>query len=263
MSNINENILNSLAILEQNLKEINSAKNQVNNVVNTSENLAKVIETYQNNFESLSKNVNSILEDSRKFNIDSIEKLSKQTKSFSDEITKLSEFDFSKSLQFIESEAIKHFEDNLLKPIDALNGQTKKIEEEVVKLTEINFQESFNKIEKEVINQFNTDFKKHLDIFDEKAQEIQIKINEFKSEISRLEEIDLKLHFNEILNSLTNLSITNQKQLLEELGTLVKQNNNLSNLFIQQKNELKNLKFILIAIIGILTISTIVNFVLN
>jgi F0F1-type ATP synthase delta subunit len=68
MSTTNENILKSLAVVEQNLKDINSAKEQVNNVVKASSDLAKVIESYQTTFESLSVNVKAVLDDSRKFN---------------------------------------------------------------------------------------------------------------------------------------------------------------------------------------------------
>ena len=56
MSITNENVLKSLAVLEQNLKDINSAKEQVDNVIKTSGNLAKVIESYRTSFESLSIN---------------------------------------------------------------------------------------------------------------------------------------------------------------------------------------------------------------
>ena len=71
MSTTNENILKSLAVLEQNLKDINSAKEQVNSVVKSSSDLAIVIESYKSTFESLSVNVKAVLDDSKKFNNDS------------------------------------------------------------------------------------------------------------------------------------------------------------------------------------------------
>ena len=136
MSTTNENILKSLALLEQNLKDINSAKEQVNNVVNTSGNLAEIVETYQRSFERLSINVQAVLDDSRKFNLDSIVKLSEQTLNFSKEITKLTELDVSKSLTLIENETIKQFQQNLSKPLEGLDEQIKNIEKEISKLIE-------------------------------------------------------------------------------------------------------------------------------
>ena len=127
MSTTNENILKSLAVLEQNLKDINSAKEQVDNVIKTSGNLAKVIESYQESFESLSINVKAVLEDSRKFNLDSIAKLTEQTNNFSKEISKLTEFDVSKSLKSIESETIKQFQQNLSKPLEGLDKQIQEV----------------------------------------------------------------------------------------------------------------------------------------
>ena len=121
MSTTNENILKSLAVLEGNLKDINSAKEQVNNVVKSSGNLANIIESYKTSFESLSINVKAVLEDSRKFNNDSIRKLSEQTTNFSKEIAKLTEFDVSKSLKSIKSETINHLQQNLSKSLEDLD----------------------------------------------------------------------------------------------------------------------------------------------
>lgn len=123
MSSIDKNILKSLAVLEGNLKDINSAKEQVNNVVESSGNLASVIESYKVSFESLSINIEAVLENSRKFNNDSIKKLSEQTTYLSKEIAKLTEFDVSKTLESIESETIKQFQQYLSKPLSDLDNK--------------------------------------------------------------------------------------------------------------------------------------------
>lgn len=133
MSTTNENILKSLAVLEQNLKDINSAKEQVNNVVKSSSDLAKVIESYQTTFESLSVNVKAVLDDSRKFNNDSIKKLSEQTTNFSKEID-----EFKKQITRIEQVDLEsHFKNLLTAITNHLDKQnielTKKYEEAISK----------------------------------------------------------------------------------------------------------------------------------
>lgn len=101
MSTTNENILKSLAALEQNLKDINSAKEQVDNILKTSENLAKVFEIYQASFEGLSKNVGVVLEDSRKFNNDSFVKLSEQIEVFKTQILRLEKVDLKSNFNLM------------------------------------------------------------------------------------------------------------------------------------------------------------------
>lgn len=230
MSTTNENILKSLAVLEQNLKDINSAKAQVNSVVKSSSDLARVIESYQTTFQSLSVNVKAVLDDSRKFNNDSIKKLSEQTTNFSKEIAKLTEFDVSKSLKSIESETIKHFQQNLSKPLEYLDKQIANIKNEVSKITEFDFKDTFTNLEKQVVKQFNTDLKLKLDELDNKTRDIQSKIDELKKQIEQLEKIDLEKHFDKLQKTLDeffgaiNLLLTNIIQMLtgvvQSLGTI-------------------------------------------
>jgi hypothetical protein len=258
MSTPNENILKSLAVLEQNLKDINSAKEQVINVVKTSGNLANVIESYQTSFESLSINVKAILEDSRKFNNDSIKKLSEQTTNFSKEIAKLTEFDVSKSLKSIESETSKQFQKNLNKPLADLNKQIRNIEKEVAKLTEFDFKNSFSIIEKEIINQFNVDLKEKLDNLENETLNLQSKIDEFNFQILRLEKIDIESHFNEILIALTNIT---DKQYLDhnkKYEEIKSQGENIFSRLNKQDKEIKLLKTILFVICGLVIIGIIV-----
>jgi hypothetical protein len=257
MSTTNENILKSLAVLEQNLKEINSAKEQVNNVVKTSGNLAKVIESYQASFESLSINVEAILEDSRRFNLDSIAKLSEKTKNFSKEIAKLTEFDVSKTLKSIEHEVIEQFQQNLIKPLNALDQQTKNIKEEVDKLTEFNFQDSFSNIEKEVINQFNINLKKQLVILDNKGQELQSRINDFKVQIIRIEKIDLEFQFSELLKKLTNQADKQHNEFSRKYEEVKYQGDGIFLRLSKQDKEIKTLKTILFIIFGLILLTTV------
>src|SRR5690606_1833654 len=158
MSTTSENILKSLAVLEQNLKDIDSAKLQVSKVVKSSDDLAKVIETYQSSFDGVSKNLKTVLSEIKSVNLDTISNLSKQTELFNKEVNKLSNLDF---------------------------------------------ETYFNSVKKEIIKQFENDLKNQLVVIDEHSKILQDEINEFKSQISRLESIDFKSHFTTLLDNVT------------------------------------------------------------
>ncbi|MEP2280657.1 hypothetical protein [Maribacter sp.] len=263
MSTTNENILKSLAVLEGNLKDINSAKEQVNNVVKSSGNLANVIESYKTSFESLSINVKAVLEDSRKFNNDSIIKLSDQTTNFSKEIAKLTEFDVSKSLESIESKTIKQLQQNLSKPLSSLDKQVRNIEKEVTKLTEYDFKDSFSNLEKQVVNQFKNDLKEKLDDLDNKALNLQSKIDEFKVQISRIEKVDLESHFNNLLTVLTNQSDKQNIERTKKYEEVISKNDNIILRLDQQDKETKALKTLLFVIIGIIIIGIVTTLIMK
>lgn len=263
MSTTNENILKSLAVLEQNLKDINSAKEQVNNVVKSSSDLAKVIESYQTTFESLSVNVKAVLDDSRKFNNDSIKKLSEQTTNFSKEIAKLTEFDVSKSLKSIESVTIKHFQQNLSKPLEDLDKQIANIKNEVSKLTEFDFKDTFTNLEKQVVSQFKTDLKEKLDELDNKTLEIQSKIDEFKQQITRIEQVDLDSHFQHHLTSVSNNLDKQNIELTKKYEEAISKSDNIILRLDQQDKETKSLKTLLFLTIGIVIIGIILTFVMK
>ena len=263
MSTTNENILKSLAVLEGNLKDINSAKEQVNNVVKSSGNLANIIESYKTSFESLSINVKAVLEDSRKFNNDSIRKLSEQTTNFSKEIAKLTEFDVSKSLKSIESETIKQFQQNLSKPLSDLDKQIANIKNEVSKLTEFDFKVTFTNLEKQVVSQFKTDLKEKLDEVDNKTLEIQSKIDEFKQQITRIEQVDLESHFQHLLTTVTNNLDKQNIELTKKYEEAISKSDNIVLRLDQQDKETKSLKTLLFLTIGIVIIGIIITFVMK
>lgn len=263
MSTTNENILKSLAVLEQNLKDINSAKEQVNSVVKSSGDLAKVIESYNATFESLSVNVKAVLEDSRKFNNDSIKKLSEQTTNFSNEIAKLAAFDVSKSLKSIENETIKYFQQNLSKPLEDLDKQITSIKSEVSKLTEFDFKDTFTNLEKQVVSQFKTDLKEKLNKLDNKTLEIQSKIDEFKKQITRIEQVDLESHFKHLLTAVTNHLDKQNIELSKKFEEVISKSDNIVLRLEQQDEETKSLKTLLFLTIGIVIIGIIITFVIT
>lgn len=259
MSSTNENILKSLATLEQNLQDIYSAKEQVNKVVKTTQNLAEIIKSYQTSFEHLSVNVKSVLDDSKSFNLDSIAKLSEQTLKFSNEITKLADFDISKLLISIEDETVKQFEQRLSTPIEGLEKQIMKIEKEVSKLTEHDFKDSFNNIEKQVVYQFNADLKEKLDSLDKKVFDLKSKISDFQEQIIKLEKIDLESHFNRILAVLSNQTEQQSATLIQKYKEVIILDNNILLHLKQQDKENKFLKTLLFLSIGIAMSSIILN----
>lgn len=262
MSTTNENILKSLAVLEQNLKDINSAKEQVNSVVKSSGDLAKVIDSYNSSFESLSINVKAVLEDSRKFNNDSIKKLSEQTTNFSKEIAKLTEFDVSKSLKSIESETIKKIQQNLSKPLEDLDKQITNIKNEVTKLTEFNFKDSFSNLEKQVVKQFNTDLKVKLDELDNKTLNIQSKIDEFKEQITRIEQVDLGSHFKHLQTAVTNHLDKQNIEIIKKYDEVISKSDKIILRLDQQDKETKALKTLLFVIVGIIIIGVVTSLVI-
>ena len=141
MSRTNENILKSLAALEQDLKEINSAKDQVNSVVNSSDNLASAIKSYQKSFESLSTNINAVIEASRKLNNNTSSKLTVQLNKLSNEISKLESVDLedqSKKIQNILTNHAKKQQEELdnktveiKNQCDTINSRLAKQEKEI------------------------------------------------------------------------------------------------------------------------------------
>ena len=262
MSTTNENILKSLAVLEQNLKDINSAKEQVNNVVKSSGDLAKVIDSYNSSFESLSINVKAVLEDSRKFNNDSIKKLSEQTTNFSKEIAKLTEFDVSKSLKSIESETIKKIQQNLSKPLEDLDKQITNIKNEVTKLTEFNFKDSLSNLEKQVVKQFNTDLKVKLDELDNKTLNIQSKIDEFKEQITRIEQVDLGSHFKHLQTAVTNHLDKQNIEIIKKYDEVISKSDKIILCLEQQDKETKAMKTLLFVIVGIIIIGIVTSLVI-
>lgn len=162
MSKINENILKSLAVLEQNLKDIESAKKQVNKVVQSSDDLAKVIESYQASFDGVTKNLKTILSEIKNVNLDTIKDLSKRNKDLSNEITRLTEFDFTNSFNSIETKVIDQFEKDLKKSFVILDKKIKNLQDEISELQDqttrlktIDIDAHFDKISSDLTKDYN------------------------------------------------------------------------------------------------------------
>jgi len=199
MNNTNEKILKSLADLEHNLNQINSAKEQVNKVVQTSVDLAKVIESYQSSFQGLSNNVKTILEDSSKYSVESITKLSEQVDNFKAEVENLSKIDVANSIE---------------------------------------------KIEKEVVLKFEKNLNKQLSVLDLKSQEFQNKIDEFKSQISRIESMKLDFVINETSKNIIENIKSFELKINNEIGKIYDLENSIIQKIEKQNSKAKGFYFL-------------------
>jgi len=213
MKNTNEKILKSLADLEHNLNQINSAKEQVNKVVQTSVDLAKVIESYQSSFQGLSNNVKTILEDSSKYSVESITKLSEQVDNFKAEVENLSKIDVANSIE---------------------------------------------KIEKEVVLKFEKNLNKQLSVLDLKSQEFQNKIDEFKSQISRIESMKLDFVINETSKNIIENIKSFELKINNEIGKIYDLENSIIQKIEKQNSKAKWFYFLFFILIVLVVFSILV-----
>lgn len=162
MDTTNENILKSLAVLEQNLKDIESAKKQVNKVVQSSDDLIKVATTYNSSFEGVTKNLKATISEIKNVNLDTIKDLSNKNKELSSEVTRLTEFDFTNSFDSIETKVIENFEKDLKKSfitldkkIKYLQDETSELQGQTTRLKTIDIDAHFNKISSDLTKDYN------------------------------------------------------------------------------------------------------------
>ena len=160
--NTNDNILTALAALEQNLKDIVSAKNQVAEVVQSSKDLAEVIASYKESFEGLSTNITQILDTSKDLNLNVLSELSKLTADLKDEVSILAGFDFDAKFQNLQLETIKQIEKELsgrLSIIDTkarvLQEKADQIQAQVDRYESIDLENYFDKHQKTFNDLFN------------------------------------------------------------------------------------------------------------
>jgi len=209
-------ILRSLTQLEQSIKDIDSARTQVYEVVTVSENLAKIIETYKTALGGISSDIKQILDESKEVNLGVISELSAQKDNLKDEISKLTEFDFDTKFQTLQKEVVGQFEKDLLSRLVRIDKKAQDVQEdlskqinslkvEISKLTEFDFDTKFQTLQKEVVGQFEKDLLSRLVQIDKKTQDIKVKIDEFKAQITRLEAVDLEKHFKSHQEMLSNI----------------------------------------------------------
>lgn len=218
MSKKNDDILKSLAILEQNLRDIDSARLQVLQVVQSSNKIANVIEIYESSFDEVFVNLNTVLKEIKSINFDTISTLSKQTVLFEKEVNRLTDFDFTNS---------------------------------------------FYSIEKHVVKQFEKDLKIRLGMIDEQSIELQEKIDDFKSQLTRFEKNDLQTSFNNLLKDLINYYDKANLELSKKLELTISKSDEIILSLDKHKKESETLKRLLFVVIAMITISVLLILVIK
>lgn len=89
--NTNE-ILKSLAELQKSLDQIDSAKQQVFKVIDSSTELTNAVASYKSTFEELTSSTNSMVDKIKELNLNVLSELKTHTDSFRVEVSKLTEF---------------------------------------------------------------------------------------------------------------------------------------------------------------------------
>ena len=117
--------------------------------------------------------------------------------------------------------------------LSELSTKIKEFDKEITRLVNTDFSKLFKELQKDFIEQARADITTELRLFDEKLKDLQIKIEELKMQIHRLEKIDLEKHFDKLQKILAeifgainaiNLTLTNIVQTLtsivQSLGTI-------------------------------------------
>lgn len=107
--------------------------------------------------------------------------------------------------------------------LSELSIQIKDFDKEITRLVNTDFNKLFKDLQKVFIEQTRADLAMELKKFEENTKELQIKIDELKQQIERLEKIDIEKHFDKFQKTLSeifgainsiNLTITNVIQML-------------------------------------------------
>lgn len=89
--------------------------------------------------------------------------------------------------------------------LNELTIKLNKFENEITRLVNTDFNKLFEVLQKVFIDQTREDLKAELKRFEEKSKDLQIRIGELKTQIDRLEEIDLEKHFDKLQKTLSEI----------------------------------------------------------
>jgi hypothetical protein len=165
-------------------------------------NYEKVIQQSQANIKSLSEK----LKEFDKWQQD-IKELIKQPEIFDakyQEIVKLSE-DFTNTLGASTKEYLDGNNTLFTSKLNELSDKTKVLQEEISRLVNTDFTKLFQDLQKLFIDQTREDLATELKKFDDKSTDLQIKIDELRKQVERLENIDLEEHFDKLQKTLSEI----------------------------------------------------------
>ncbi|MDR1897519.1 MAG: hypothetical protein LBR10_12090 [Prevotellaceae bacterium] len=205
-------ILKSLVDLEQNLKDIDSAKEQVTQVVASTEKLTDAIKSCEQSLGGISSNIENIIGENNTFYSEKLKHLSKEIEKFQDETSRLVDTDFNELFNELQKTFIEQTRKDVNVELQKIDGKAKELQtkinelqKELSRLINIDFNELFNELQKTFIEQTRKDLEVELKKIDNKTNDFQINIDDLKKQIERLEGIDLELHFGKLQKTLSEI----------------------------------------------------------
>lgn len=111
-----DEILKSLAALQKSLEEIESAKQQVLKVIDSTAEFADAASSCKSTFEGLTSSVAQLISQIKEFNVNTLSDLENYTENLKNELLKLNKYNqkltaLSKNVEINQSKAEKHYND--------------------------------------------------------------------------------------------------------------------------------------------------------
>lgn len=134
--------------------------------------------------------------------------------------------DYSKALGVATKDYLDGSNTLFTSKLSELSGKINEFEREITRLVITDFAKLFKDLQKVFIDQTRADLATELKRFEEKSKDLQIKVDELKREIGRLESIDLEKNFAKLQNTLSeifgainniNLTLTTVTQTLNNI----------------------------------------------
>lgn len=120
------------------------------------------------------------------------------------EIVKLSE-DYTNTLGISTKKYLDGNNTLFTSKLNELSEKTKALQEEIFRLVNTDFTKLFKDLQKVFIDQTRKDFEVELKKLDDKSNLLQTRIDEFKQQIVRLENIDIEKHFDKFQKTLSEI----------------------------------------------------------
>jgi len=120
------------------------------------------------------------------------------------EIVKLSE-DYTNTLGISTKKYLDGNNTLFTSKLNELSEKTKALQEEIFRLVNTDFTKLFKDLQEILIDQTRKDFEVELKKLDDKSNLLQTRINEFKQQIVRLENIDIEKHFDKFQKTLSEI----------------------------------------------------------
>jgi hypothetical protein len=166
----------------------------------------KLIEASYLELETLKREVTQ-LEDIRKNIENLIGSNNELPKIFEDKFKKIIQLseDYSNSLGLATKNYLEGNNTLFTSKLNELSDKTKDLQEEISRLVNTDVTKLFQDLQKLFIDQTREDLATELKKFDDKSADLQIKIDELRKQVERLENIDLEEHFDKLQKTLSEI----------------------------------------------------------